>query len=76
MFLQITDKPFLIFPFVVLREPKRKNEEGLIRDLQEHVKKLTAPYKYPRKIEFIEELPKTASGKTIRVELRKREQQQ
>lgn len=62
--------------FVVLREPKRKNEEELIRDLQEHVKKLTAPYKYPRKIEFIEELPKTASGKTIRVELRKREQQQ
>ena len=38
------------------------------------MKKLTAPYKYPREIEFIEELPKTASGKIMRVELRKKEQ--
>ena len=60
--------------FVVLRDSKRKNEEGMVTELQDHVKKLTAPYKYPRKIEFIEELPKTASGKIMRVELRNKEQ--
>jgi acetyl-CoA synthetase len=42
--------------------------------LQEHVKKVTAPYKYPRAIEFVDELPKTVSGKIRRVELRQREQ--
>ncbi|MGK0655574.1 AMP-binding enzyme [Methylococcus sp. S2T] len=45
----------------------------LARDLQEHVKRTTAPYKYyPREIEFLDELPKTVSGKIRRVELRKR----
>ncbi|MER2060551.1 MAG: hypothetical protein ABTA16_17150, partial [Niallia sp.] len=44
-------------------------------ELQTHVKKLTAPYKYPRKIEYMEELPKTTSGKIRRVELREKEQQ-
>ena len=58
-----------------LRDPERKNEEGLITELQDHVKSLTAPYKYPRKIEFLDELPKTASGKIMRIELRKQEQQ-
>jgi acetyl-CoA synthetase len=37
------------------------------------VKRVTAPYKYPREIEFVDELPKTASGKIRRVELRERE---
>jgi acyl-coenzyme A synthetase/AMP-(fatty) acid ligase len=37
------------------------------------VKRLTAPYKYPREIEFVDELPKTVSGKIRRVELRERE---
>jgi acetyl-CoA synthetase len=46
----------------------------LVKELQEHVKKLTAPYKYPRAIEFLQELPKTASGKIRRVELRQLEQ--
>ena len=41
--------------------------------LQEHVKRVTAPYKYPREIEFVEILPKTISGKIRRVELRERE---
>lgn len=40
--------------------------------LQEHVKRVTAPYKYPREIEFVADLPKTVSGKIRRVELRKR----
>ncbi|MCG7335526.1 AMP-binding protein [Sporosarcina sp. ACRSM] len=65
----------IVKAYVVLREPERKDEDGLIGELQNHVKNLTAPYKYPRKIEFIEELPKTVSGKIKRVDLRKLEQQ-
>lgn len=45
----------------------------LIHELQDHVKKTTAPYKYPRKMEFVDELPKTISGKIKRNELRSRE---
>lgn len=44
--------------------------DDLIKELQEHVKKVTAPYKYPRIIEFVTELPKTISGKIRRVEIR------
>lgn len=44
--------------------------EQLKKDLQEHVKKVTAPYKYPRVIEFVDKLPKTISGKIRRVEIR------
>lgn len=59
--------------FVVLRDPTQKDSPSLVKELQEHVKAKTAPYKYPRVIEFIEELPKTASGKIRRVELRNAE---
>lgn len=58
--------------FIVLQSGFEANEE-LVTVLQDHVKKLTAPYKYPRKIEFIKELPKTTSGKIRRVELRQKE---
>ena len=44
--------------------------EGLARELQSHVKKTTAPYKYPRIVEFVKELPKTISGKIRRVQIR------
>jgi len=44
--------------------------DELIHELQEHVKRVTAPYKYPRTIEFVDELPKTISGKIRRVEIR------
>jgi len=44
--------------------------ESLIKELQDHVKHTTAPYKYPRIIEFLDELPKTISGKIRRVEIR------
>ena len=47
--------------------------DDLARELQEHCKRETAPYKYPREIEFVPELPKTVSGKIRRVELRERE---
>ncbi|XP_026999100.2 acyl-coenzyme A synthetase ACSM3, mitochondrial isoform X1 [Tachysurus fulvidraco] len=60
--------------FVVLTsEYKHRDQNELIRQLQTHVKKVTAPYKYPRKIEFVDQLPKTVSGKIRRVELRKKE---
>jgi acyl-coenzyme A synthetase/AMP-(fatty) acid ligase len=45
---------------------------NLVTELQDHVKAVTAPYKYPREIEFVHELPKTISGKIRRVELRER----
>jgi acetyl-CoA synthetase/medium-chain acyl-CoA synthetase len=46
--------------------------DALARELQEHVKRVTAPYKYPREVEFVDALPKTVSGKIRRVELRER----
>merc|ERR1712032_388050 len=48
-------------------------EKDLIKELQEHVKATTAPYKYPRKIEFVTSLPKTVSGKIRRTELKHKE---
>jgi acetyl-CoA synthetase len=54
---------------VVLREGHEPGEP-LGRELQEHVKAETAPYKYPRIVEFVDELPKTASGKIKRAKLR------
>ena len=47
--------------------------DALIIDLQEHVKEVTAPYKYPRVIEFVKELPKTISGKIRRIEIREQD---
>ena len=55
--------------FVVLRAGHEPSEK-LITDIQQHVKRITAPYKYPREIEFVKELPKTISGKIKRKELR------
>ena len=63
----------IVKAFIVLKDGYDKNDPALVPQLQEHVKQLTAPYKYPRAIEFMEELPKTASGKIRRVELRKQE---
>ena len=51
-------------------KPGWERSDDLKKELQEHVKKVTAPYKYPRIIEFVDELPKTISGKIRRVELR------
>lgn len=63
----------IVKAFIVLRE-RVENEEELKRELQTYFKQHAAPYKYPREIEFIDELPKTVSGKIRRVELREREQ--
>ena len=48
----------------------REPSEELARELQEHCKRQTAPYKFPRLVEFVEELPKTSSGKIKRAQLR------
>ena len=58
---------------VLANEWKEKAGESLIKELQNHVKRVTAPYKYPRVIEFVDELPKTISGKIRRVEIRERD---
>ena len=55
---------------VLGKEWKERAGEELIKELQAHVKRETAPYKYPRIIEFVDELPKTISGKIRRVEIR------
>jgi acetyl-CoA synthetase/medium-chain acyl-CoA synthetase len=64
----------IVKAFVILA-PGYKPADALAAELQEHVKATTAPYKYPREVEFVTELPKTISGKIRRVELRERERQ-
>jgi acyl-coenzyme A synthetase/AMP-(fatty) acid ligase len=67
------DRGQIVKAFVVLRSEHEGGDE-LVAELQEHVRTVTAPYKYPREIEFVEALPKTTSGKIRRVELRAQEQ--
>ncbi len=67
------DRGAIVKAFVKLR-PGTAGTAALAGELQEHVKRVTAPYKYPREIEFVDELPKTVSGKIRRVELRQREE--
>ncbi len=59
----------IVKAFVVLA-PGRTASDALAAELQEHVKTVTAPYKYPREVEFVADLPKTISGKIRRTELR------
>jgi len=63
----------IVKAFVVLQNGINPEQSNLVKTLQDHVKELTAPYKYPRQIEFINELPKTTSGKIRRIELRQQE---
>ena len=63
---------FIVKATIVLSKGYEPCEE-LVRELQNHVKKTTAPYKYPRVIEFVEELPKTISGKIRRVAIREKD---
>ena len=58
---------------VLGKEWKDKADDNLKKELQNHVKRETAPYKYPRIIEFVDELPKTISGKIRRVEIREKD---
>ncbi len=68
------DRGHVVKAFVRLRPGISGNPE-LVNELQMHCKRITAPYKYPREIEFVDDLPKTVSGKIRRVELRKREEE-
>jgi acyl-coenzyme A synthetase/AMP-(fatty) acid ligase len=62
----------IVKAFVILA-PGHSASEDLVRELQDHCKQVSAPYKYPREVEFVDKLPKTISGKIRRVELRQRE---
>jgi acyl-coenzyme A synthetase/AMP-(fatty) acid ligase len=62
----------IVKAFVILA-PGQVGSQALVAELQDHCKRVTAPFKYPREIEFVAELPKTISGKIRRVELRQRE---
>ncbi len=62
----------IVKAFIILRDGYEPSED-LVKELQNFVKEITAPYKYPREIEFVEDLPKTISGKIRRKELRKQE---
>jgi len=63
------DRGQIVKATVVLSKNYQASDE-LAKELQEHVKKVTAPYKYPRIVEFVTELPKTISGKIRRVQIR------
>lgn len=66
------DRGNIVKAFVILA-PGFAPSDDLTAEIQEYVKTTTAPYKYPREIEYVAELPKTISGKIRRVELRERE---
>jgi acyl-coenzyme A synthetase/AMP-(fatty) acid ligase len=63
----------IVKAFVRLKSGVIRSDQ-LVSELQQHCKQITAPYKYPREIEFMDELPKTVSGKIRRVDLRKQEE--
>lgn len=65
----------MVVKATVVLAPEYKAQAGpeLIKEMQDHVKRETAPYKYPRIIEFVDELPKTISGKIRRVEIREKD---
>lgn len=67
------ERGHIVKAFVILRDKEDAKNPHLVAELQEHVKQVTAPYKYPRAIEFVESLPKTTSGKIRRIELRQQE---
>lgn len=68
------DRGAVVKAYIVLNDSTNLDKEALSKELQDHVKAHTAPYKYPRKVEFVESLPKTISGKIRRIELRQQEQ--
>jgi len=66
------DRGEIVKAFVILANGFEPSDE-LTKELQDHVKGVTAPYKYPRAIEYVTDLPKTTSGKIKRAELKRRE---
>jgi acetyl-CoA synthetase len=68
------DRGTVVKATVILAKGFEPSDELKV-ELQNHVKKTTAPYKYPRIIEFVDELPKTISGKIRRVQIREEDQE-
>ena len=66
------DRAQIVKAFVILA-PGHAGSQELVHELQDHCQRVSAPYRYPREIEFVAELPKTISGKIRRVELWERE---
>ena len=66
--------PQIVKATIILVKGTEKTDE-LKKEIQEYVKTHTAPYKYPRIVEFVDELPKTISGKIRRAEIRKKDQE-
>ena len=62
----------IVKAFVILHDMSKASDE-LVKEIQEHTKRVAAPYKYPREVEFVDELPKTQSGKIKRKQLRELE---
>jgi acyl-coenzyme A synthetase/AMP-(fatty) acid ligase len=69
---QDEDRGSVVKAYVVVGTDHEPSDE-LAREIQDFCKSATAPYRYPRLVEFVAELPKTTSGKIRRVELRRRE---
>jgi acetyl-CoA synthetase len=69
------DRGQIVKATIVISKNYQPSEE-LAKELQEHVKKVTAPYKYPRVVEFVTELPKTISGKIRRVQIREEDKEE
>ena len=69
------DRGQVVKASIILSRNYHASDE-LAKELQEHVKKVTAPYKYPRIVEFVTELPKTISGKIRRVQIREEDQRE
>ncbi|MCC5857656.1 MAG: AMP-binding protein [Ectothiorhodospiraceae bacterium] len=67
-----TERGEVVKAYVVLR-PGHAGSDAMVAELQQHARMLTAPYKYPRRIAFVDELPKTATGKIRRNVLRQQE---
>jgi len=65
------DRGQVVKAYVVLK-PGRERSDAAVRMLQDHVKSTIAPYKYPRRIEFVDALPRTETGKLQRFKLRER----
>jgi acyl-coenzyme A synthetase/AMP-(fatty) acid ligase len=66
------DRGSIVKAYIVVGQDYEPSDK-LAKEIQDYCKSNTAPYKYPRRIEFIGDLPKTTSGKIRRVELRQRE---
>ena len=64
----------ILLLYLAIKKQYEPNEK-LVKELQNHVKRTTAPYKYPRVIEFVDELPKTYSGKIKRAQIRHQDEE-